>query len=151
VSGDLKMAKKYNTRIIRLNYAYSLLEVSDLFGNHIRTVRAWLKKGLPIIEGIYPYLVKGRDLKEFLDSKKQKRKVKLQVGQFYCIKCKIGVHSLNNQVRLVYSGKTIGKGIKDFTIQGICEICGTKINRISNENKLEEIKQTFAVTEITGA
>lgn len=145
------MARRYNTRIIRLNYSYTLQEISNLYGNHIRTVRAWIKEGLPNIEGLYPYLVKGRELKEFLSKRQLKQKVKLEAGQFYCTRCKTARNAQNNQVKLVYSGKTIGKGIKDFTIQGICEICWTKINRFSNENKLEEIKQTFDITEITGA
>jgi len=144
------MAKKYNTRIIKLYYAYLLIEIAKLYKVHIRTVRAWIKEGLPIVEGIYPYLVIGSNIKEFLEAKKSKRKVKLQAGQFYCTKCKTATNALNNQVKLVYSGKTIGKGIKDFTIKGICEICGTKINLFSNENKINEVKQTFVITEIQG-
>jgi hypothetical protein len=128
-----------------------LQEISSLYKNHIRTVRAWVKAGLPIIEGIYPYLVKGSDLKEFLFKRQQKQKVKLEARQFYCTKCKTARNALNNQAKLVYSGKTIGKGIKDFTLQGICEICGTKLNRISNENKLDEVKQIFDISEILEA
>lgn len=145
------MARRNNTRIIRLNYSYTLQEISTLFGVHIRTVRAWIKEGLPHIEGLYPYLVKGRDLKEFLIKRQLKQKVKLEAGQFYCMKCKTARTAQNNQVRLAYSGKTIGKGIKDFIIQGICESCGTKLNHISNENKLVEVKQLFEIVEIIGA
>lgn len=145
------MARTYNTRIIRLNYSYTIQEISNLYGNHIRTVRAWVKEGLPIIEGIYPYLINGKDLKNFLSTRKLKQKVKLEAGEFYCTKCKTARTSKNNQVKLAYSGKTIGKGIKDFIIQGICENCETKINRFSNENKLNEVMQIFIITEITGA
>lgn len=145
------MARKYNTRIIRLNYSYTLQEISNLYENHIRTIRTWLKEGLQIIDGIYPYLVKGRDLKEFISKRQLKQKVKLEPEQFYCTKCKTARNALNNQVKLVYSGKTIGKGVKDFTIQGICEVCGTKVNRFSNENRLDEVKQNFVITEIIGA
>ena len=145
------MARKYNTRIIRLNYSYTLQEISNLYGNHIRTVRAWVKEGLPIIAGLYPYLVKGRDLKEFLNKRQLKQKVKLGAGQFYCTKCKTARNALNNDVKLVYSGKTIGKGIKDFTIQGFCEHCGTKLNRFSNENLLANVKQLFVINEVVGA
>lgn len=145
------MAKNYNTRIIRLNYSYTLQEISNLYGNHIRTIRQWVKEGLPIIEGLYPYLVKGRELKKFLESKKQSRKIKLEAGQFYCTRCKQARNSLNNQIKIVYSGKTIGKGIKDFLLQGFCEVCDSKLNRFSNENKLDEVRKIFTITEVIEA
>ncbi len=122
------MAKRYNTRIIKLNYAYSLKQIADLYKINIRTVRRWIKEGLLIVEEIYPYLVKGSELKRFLDNKQQNRKTKLLAGEFYCVKCQQARKPLNNIVSLKYSGKTIGRGIKDFTIQACCEVCGTKLN-----------------------
>lgn len=145
------MAKKYNTRIIKLNYAYRLEKIADLYGIGKRTVYYWLKEGLQIVEGIYPYLVKGSELKRFLDKKQQDRKTKLAENEFFCTKCRQARKPLNNVVSLKYSGKTIGRGIKDFAIQGICEVCGTKLNRISNENKLIEVKQLFEIAEVMGA
>lgn len=146
-----KYNRKFNTRIIKIYYVYLLVEIAKLYKVHIRTVRAWVKEGLPAIEGLYPHHVKGIDLRHFLNKRQQKRKIKLKNNQFYCTKCKTASIALNNQVRLIYSGKTIGKGIKDFIIQGTCEICGTKLNRFSNENKLDEIEQIFSITEIVGA
>jgi hypothetical protein len=145
------MAKKYNTRITKLNYAYSLQQIAELYDVSIRTVRYWLKEGLLIIEGIYPYRIKGFELKRYLDEKQQGRKIKLLAGEFYCTKCKQARKSLNNIVTLKYSGKTIGRGIKDFTIQGACEVCNTKLNLFSNENKLEEIQQIFEIAGVIGA
>jgi len=145
------MAKKYNTRIIKLNYAYNLQQIADLYGIGKRTVYFWLKESLQVIEGIYPYLVKGSELKRFLDKKQQCRKTKLSAGEFYCTKCKQARMPLNKVVSLKYSGKTIGRGIKDFTMQGVCEICGTKLNRFSNDNKLPEIKQLFKIADVQEA
>lgn len=145
------MAKKYNTRIIKMNYGYSLQQIAHLYGIGIRTVRYWIKEGLIRVEGIYPYIVKGSELKRFLDNKQKSRKTKLLEGEFYCVKCQQARKSLNNVVSLKYSGKTIGRGIKDFTIQGLCEVCGCKLNRFSNENKLPEVKQLFEIAKIQEA
>jgi len=142
--------RKFNTRIIKINYTYLLKELASLYKIHIRTARAWVKEGLPIIEGLYPHHVIGKDLKQFLDKRQQKRKIKLNNNQFYCTKCKSASIALNNQVKLIYSGKTIGKGIKDFNIQAYCNACNTRLNRFSNETKLDELKQIFDITEIIG-
>jgi len=139
------MARKYNTRIIKLNYSYLLSEISNLYGVHIRTVRFWIKEGLEIVEGLYPYLVNGKNLKEFLNKKQIKRKTKLKDNEFYCVKCKKGVIPLNKSIEIAYSGKTIGNNIKDFMLKGICPICLTNINRLSNENKLNTVKANFTI------
>lgn len=139
------MTRRYNTRIIRLNYSYLLSEISELYGVHIRTVRLWVKEGLEIVEGLYPYLVNGKNLKAFLDKKQIKRKTKLNDNEMYCMKCRKGVIPINNNVEMVYSGKTIGKGIKDFMLKGICPICLTNMNRLSNENKLRTVKANFTI------
>lgn len=141
------MTKKQNTRIIKLNYSYLLKEISDLFGVHIRTTRSWVKEGLEIIEGLYPYLVNGRDLKAFLDKRQAKRKTKLKDNQMYCMKCRKAVAPLNASVSIVYSGKTIGNGIKDFMLKGICPACLTNLNRLSNDNKMNIVKANFTIIE----
>jgi len=139
------MSKRYNTRIIKLNYSYLLSEISGVYGVHIRTVRLWVKEGLEIVEGLFPYLVNGKDLKAFLDKRQNKMKTKLNDNEIYCVKCKKGIIPLNNSVEIVYSGKTIGNGIKDFMLKGICPICLTNINRLSNENKLDTVKANFII------
>lgn len=141
------MTRKHNTRIIKLNYSYSLSEISKLFDVHIRTVRNWVKEGLEIVAGIYPYLVNGRDLKAFLCKRQTQRKIKLEENEMYCLKCRKAVTPLNGLVSIIYSGKTIGKGIKDFMIKGICPICLTNLNRLSNDNKMNIVKVNFTITE----
>lgn len=142
------MTRNYNTSGIKQNYSYLLCEISKLFGVHVRTVRSWIKDGLDVVEGVFPYLVNGRILKDFLSNKQKKRKHKLSDNEIFCVKCRGGVAPLNNSVTLIYSGKTVGKGIKDFIIQGVCPICSTKINRFSNENKLNIVRATFTIKEV---
>ncbi len=141
------MAKKHNTRIIKQNYSYSLKEVSELLGVHVRTTRLWVKGGLEIIEGLYPYLVNGGDLKAFLDKRHMKSKTKLEENEMYCFKCRNAVTPLNNSVLIVYSGKTIGNGINDFMLKGICPICLTNLNRLSNDNRMNTVKANFTIIE----
>lgn len=63
------------------------------------------------------------------------------------MKCKKAVIPLGNSVSIVYSGKTIGKGVKDFILKGICPNCLSNINRLSNENKMSVVKNNFVIIE----
>lgn len=139
------MAKNYNIRRIRVNYSYSLKEIADLYGINIRTVRAWVKDGLEIIPDCFPYLVYGEDLQNYLKKKQDSKRVKLAPNEFYCVKCKKAVVPKDNTVKLHYKGTTIGKGIKDFLIIGICPDCLSQINRLSNDNKKNVIEATFKI------
>ncbi len=137
--------KVYNTNLIKLRHTYLLEEIALKQKVHIRTVRAWIKEGLKIVEGLYPYLVLGYDLKNFLKAKRTRRKCKLNHDEFWCVKCRTARKSLENKVEIKYSGMTIGNNLKEFVIQGKCEICGTKLNRFSNESKLFEVKNSFNI------
>lgn len=143
--------RHYNTRIIKQMHSYPLEEISKLYKINVRTIRAWIKEGLKIVSGLYPYLVMGYELKKFLDSKKIKQKCKLNQNEFWCTRCRTARQSQNNEVNLKYSGLTIGNGLKEFTIQGICEVCGNKLNRFSNDSKLEQVKQSFIIAKVQEA
>lgn len=142
------MAKKYNTRLIKIRESYNSKQASELLNTHIKTVQRWVQQGLPVITN-KPILIMGYDLKMFLDKKQQDRKCKLEPSEFYCTKCRKAVKSVNNEVRLDLTGKTIGKKThRELVIKGVCSNCATKINRFSHEGKLQEIQKTFNVTNI---
>ena len=129
------MTKNYNTSRINKNKSYTVIETAKKLNVCKRTVRRWVKEGLKIIPEIYPYLIKGNDLVVFLKDRQNKRKTKLANNEIYCVKCKKAIKPKDNAVRLIYSGKTLGNGCKDFNIEGICPICKNKIYRLSNDSQ----------------
>jgi hypothetical protein len=77
-----------------------------------------------------PLLVMGLDLKEFIKKKNMKNKTPLEKDQFYCLKCHGSVKAKIGSEETVKTGKRIGKGnAEQLNRKGICEICGTPLNR----------------------
>ena len=143
------MAKIYNLRLIKTRESYSTKRISQEIEVHPRTIQEWYKEGLQPIENKRPYLVMGYEIKRFLEKKLQKHKCKLKPYEFYCTKCRHAVRSINNDVWIEISKRTIGKnGFKAMTIKGICENCNSRINRFSHTGNLEEVKKLFDVVEI---
>jgi uncharacterized protein with PIN domain len=102
-----------------------------LYGIDRKTCSRWLKEGLPVMEkDVTPLLVMGSDLKEFIKKKNMKNKVSLEKDQFYCMKCHKPVRAKVNSEVTMKTGKRIGKaGIEQLNRIGICETCGTPLNR----------------------
>lgn len=138
------MNKNYNTRRINQKSVYSVKEISELFMVNIRTIRRWIKEGLTVIPETYPYLIQGSVLKKFLKDMQAKRKTKLADNEIYCVKCKKAVKPYGN-VHLIYSGKTLGNGLADFNIEGICPNCKGRIFRLSNDGLKNIVIANFKV------
>lgn len=125
------MAKKYTLRHIRNKRSYSFKELADLLGVHVRTVQAWHKNGMPIIEGSqYPYLVLGSDAKDFLKELQSKRQLKLQAGECYCVACHKAVTPLD--VKIQSNNRKMGEGKESISHIGKCPLCQNKVTRFDS-------------------
>lgn len=143
------MGKTYNIRLIKHRESYTLKQISETLNVHQRTVQEWKREGLKTISTEKPFLVMGYDLKEFLSKKLQSRKTKLEANQFYCTKCRKAVISKSNEVYFFSLNKTIGnQGFKGLIVKGVCQECGTKLNKFSHEGKLKDLQNTFTITNI---
>ena len=143
------MAKTYNIRKIRHRESYSFKQVGEMLSVHQRTVQEWHKEGLEVMTQGKPFLVMGYELKAFLSEKLKSRKTKLEVNQFYCTKCRKAVESKNNDVFISSLNKTIGnQGFNGLMVKGFCQTCGSKLNKFSHEGKLQDLKNTFNITNI---
>ena len=140
------MPKNYNLNLIKKNRAYTVKEIAELFKVNEKTVQRWVKQGLERIPDFYPFHIKGQVLKDFLLKKQQNRRTKLKDDELYCLKCKKGVKPIEGSVVFVYSGKTVGHGVKDFLITGICPNCLKKIYRASNDNFKNIVVANFNVS-----
>ncbi|MES2436993.1 MAG: hypothetical protein V4519_03185 [Patescibacteria group bacterium] len=107
-------------------------EVSTLLTIDIKTCSRWInEEGLEVLEkNMYPILIMGSSLKTFLLLKRAVKKVSLKDDEFYCCKCKKAVRPKRGSKSVQKTGKYIGKENKEQLVEiGICEICGTKINK----------------------
>ena len=126
------MANKYNIHLIKSRSSYSIKDIATLLNVDRKTCSRWIKKeNLKVVdEDSSPLLIMGEDLKIFINPKRSAKKKPLAKNQFYCFKCKKVVEALNGSENIVKTGKRIGKNkIEQQKKIGLCEQCGTKINR----------------------
>jgi len=126
------MANKYNTNLIKAKRSYAPAEIAKLFNIDKKTCFRWIdKEDLKVIQkNTKPLLIMGDELKEFLKAKQLKRKTKLAVDEYFCMKCQKATKVKIGSEKIKNTGKTIGKDNREQKIKtGICEKCGAKINR----------------------
>lgn len=126
------MTRRYNPRLITSRHSYTPEEIATLFHINKKTIFRWLGDGLhPLEKNTRPLLIMGDELRHFLSEKMKKRKIPLQKGEYYCLKCKVPTRAKSGTEETAPTGKTIGKNArKQFFQRGKCERCGTKVNRL---------------------
>ena len=123
---------KYNPHLIKSRRSYNITEMASLLSVDRKTCQRWVKtEGLRVIEkGENPLLVMGADLQSFLKAKLQKRRFNLKENEFFCVKCHKPVKAKTGSEKTIKTGKRIGKdGLEQLRKTGLCEICGTGLNR----------------------
>ncbi|GEM_PF-442312 len=138
------MSKKINISLIKSRKVYTNQSLAELFFVHIRTVQLWKKEGMkPLEENARPHLYLGFVVKEFLRKKCKSSKKKLELHQFYCVKCRKETISKPEKLRYVITDKNLGNGNKHAKIFGNCKKCGTGIFRFASDkiiNKMISLK-----------
>lgn len=131
-----KFRKKFNTRRIKSKKSYSIEETGILLNIHTNTVGAWFKEGLPKIDSQLPYLIFGQDLIDFLNARNAGKKRPCDPDEFFCCKCQEPQKSKNNSICIkIDTCRT--------NIVGICQACGTKINKAISPQKVDFYKKIF--------
>jgi hypothetical protein len=82
------MPKRISARGVKTHRNYRFDQLADIVGVTVATVRSWCKKGLPYIADQRPFLIRGRDFKEFHEAHLKSRRQKLAPFEVYCLTCK---------------------------------------------------------------
>jgi excisionase family DNA binding protein len=118
------MAKKYNTRLIKANYSYTVEQVADLLTVDVGTVRRWInKEGLKRIPNVRPHLIHSSDLKAFLEVKQRKEKKPCASHEVFCMTCRVP--------RVPRADSAVVETLPNHSIRykAACGVCDGKINR----------------------
>lgn len=138
------MSKKINISLIRGRKVYTNQTLAELFHVHIRTIQEWKKEGMkPLEENSRPHLYLGFVVKEFLTKRFKRKRKKLKLNQFYCLKCRKATVSKPEKLIFVITDTELGNGNKHAKLRGNCEMCGTEINRFASDkiiNKMISLK-----------
>lgn len=127
--------KKHPFHLIEKHRTYTTTELADRLKVHPRTIQEWCKEGLPCMNESKPHLFKGEEIKMYLKRKRKQEKVKLKQGEFYCMKCRQAVKAIEGS-QTIKEGKNMGR-YTQYLIKGICEKCGSKINRVSSSKRMK--------------
>lgn len=127
------------SRGIRSLWNYTVSEIAVQLGVHRNTVRGWMKDGLAVATERRPFLVRGCDLRAFLDQRRAKRKQPLSDGEIYCVACRGPKRPAGNMADLAPKTSTYG------TLLGLCPDCGRVIRRVVSRRKLERVASDLEV------
>ena len=133
------MAKRYNPNKCKINRNYSISEIALLYGVHKSTVKSWLRKGLKRIDNQRPYIILGRELKQFIKDLRTINKRPCELGEIYCMKCR--TPRVPEQKSIVFESESSRFG----RIRGSCNVCNSSMNRYFRLADLAVLQRHFAV------
>ena len=125
--------KRLNPRRVKIHRSYTVEEVARLFRVHKNTVRAWVKAGLPAIDGRRPLLILGRDLASFLFSRRRRKQQSCRSGQLYCLRCRAPKNPAVRMADYIPITSRLGN------LRGLCPDCGGLMYRLVSQRKLGEV------------
>lgn len=133
------MPKQARINCIKSYWCYTPNEAADCVGVSERTIRNWIKEGLPVLADEYPVLIRGNDLRSFIQSRRQGGKTKLGPCDFYCVTCRasrcaaLGIadlHLTDNRAKLT----------------ALCAECETVVCKPVACSAIPEIRQSLDLT-----
>jgi excisionase family DNA binding protein len=136
---------RLNPRLAKLHRSYTVEEVARLYGLHRNTVRSWIKRdGLPTIDGGRPVLIRGADLRVFLDTRRRAAKRPCPPGTLYCFKCRAPRAPALGMADFVVGERRAGN------IAALCETCGASVHRGARRSALAAILPGIEVRIVEG-
>ena len=115
--------RRLDLRKIRPSRCYTVHEIAILLSVSPGTVRAWIRRGLPILGDCKPFLVPGDGLKLWLKIRRASRKRICQPDEFYCCRCRCPRKAKSESVTIVR------RNAKTIAIRALCNACGAKMNK----------------------
>lgn len=114
---------RINPRRAKLHRSYSVIELAGVLGAHKHTVRGWIKKGLPVIDGAKPTLILGSEFQSWWSKRRKAAKRPCQPGQMFCFKCREPKAPALGMVEYIATNAATGN------LKAMCEACGTFMHR----------------------
>jgi hypothetical protein len=133
-----------NPGLVKLHRPYTVAEVARLLDKHPRTILEWIKASLPIVDRHRPFLIRGRDLRAFLEARRASRRRPCPPGTLYCFGCR--------------EARRPALGLADFephehgagNLVALCETCGRIMRRRVNAARLHDVLPEIDVRVVAG-
>jgi hypothetical protein len=135
------MPKHPSPTKVKTHMIYTVWEVGDLLGIHRQTVIRWIKSSkLEADCSQKPWLIKGVNLKVYLQSKRKSRKAKLRLHEIYCLPCRAPKVPAGKMAEYKHKTQTTG------VLTGICPDCDRFLHRFIRRDQLPDIQRRCDVT-----
>lgn len=138
------MPKSARINAIKLFYPYTIREAVDVTGVSTRTVSAWIKEGLPVMKNQRPFLIRGDDLKHFIQNRRKARKSQTALHQFYCLGCRSARDAAGGFAECLINRNRA-------TLKALCDKCGNVVNKPIAKSRLSELEGKLELLEQAGA
>ena len=115
--------KRIDPRRAKKHRCFSVTELADVLGVHKHTVRGWLEKGLPAIDGAKPTLIHGDAFQDWWAKQRKAAKRPCQPGQMYCFRCREPKWPALGMVEYTATNAATGN------LKAICETCETMMHQ----------------------
>lgn len=115
--------KRINPRLAKKHRSYSVSELAERLDVHKHTLRGWIRKGLPVVDGVKPTLILGGDFQAWWGNQRKAAKRPCKPGQMYCFKCREPKAPALGMVDYQATNAITGN------LKAICETCGTMMHR----------------------
>ncbi len=133
------MPKKARLNGIKAFWCYTMEEAADVTGVSTRTIRNWSRNGLQLMDSVRPTLIRGDVLRAFIKARRQNRKVKTGLDEFYCFRCGTARKAAEGFAECVIVGKRVA-------LRALCATCETVVSKPISETRIPEIARTLELT-----
>lgn len=129
---------------------YKMLELAEVLNVCPATIWNYVQKGMPVINrDSKPWFFEGKVVKEYLLKLRESRRVKMQVHEIFCVKCRKPVEVVAGSIKLYMMGYLDrNKFIRSIKIVGECKICGLMISRFSTDDLLYDFLDYYMIRDI---
>ncbi len=127
------MAKRINPRRVKIHRNYDFAEAARRLGVHKNTVRNWARSGdLPVFTDRRPHIVRGADLRAFLEKRQAHARTKCPPNHLYCLRCR--APKLPDNMTADFAPGGYGAG----NLRAACSVCGCVMHQRCNFQRLGE-------------
>lgn len=144
-----RQSYRRNLNRLRLHRSYTMRELTETLGVHVRTLQGWHSEGMPAIdEQDRPLLFLGRTVRSFLKNRLKKRRTTLGPDEIYCLRCASGVVPIAQTVSVEVTDRRLGHHSKLLVIRATCPKCSGTVVRFAS---LQSINETVWWTKLRRA
>ena len=133
------MPKSATLSGIKSLYCYTIQEAAEVSGVSDRTVRSWIKDGLPAMKREGPILIRGDALISFIKARRKARKIKIGQDEFYCLKCRAARKPAGGMVECETNGAR-------SKLTAICDVCEAIMHKPVPYALVQKLAKVFDLT-----